>query len=523
MPIHLPAGGVLFLMGANGTGKSSLIHHVYSRYSARSRLITAHRQTWLESNSVNMSARQKQQEQRNIQRNDTNQTARWRDDYSTNRVNLAIADILAAEGARAQDIATAIDDHDPERALTISEDRPSPLSIISDLLKSSNLPISLSVLGGEELQATKRGEEYSIEQLSDGERNAFLLAANVLTAEPGTLFLIDEPERHLHKSIVAPLLESLISRRDDCAFVISTHDVTLPLERSDASVLLLSDCLFNEGSPSEWDAELLPSGESIGEDVKRDVLGARRRILFVEGSTRSLDIRLYGLAFPNIGIVPKGGHGEVERSVKAIRGSEDLHWADALGIIDRDGRPDSEVEDLSARGVYALDVYSMESIYYHPSVQQLLAERLHDDPQSNIEAARTGAIEEIAKAKEELVARALERMVRRVILERIPARAEIGAGLPLQIEVDAASLPSDPRDELDSAIETEDFEFIIRHHPLQATGALAVIAGSLGFRNRTAYEDAVLRMLRDDPEALEFVKSLFGGLAPSLEAPEASS
>ncbi|WP_442947933.1 AAA family ATPase [Nostoc sp.] len=44
------------------------------------------------------------------------------------------------------------------------------------------------------------GTPYSIAELSDGERNALLIAANVLTVKNGTLVLIDEPERHLHRS-----------------------------------------------------------------------------------------------------------------------------------------------------------------------------------------------------------------------------------------------------------------------------------------------------------------------------------
>ena len=46
-------------------------------------------------------------------------------------------------------------------------------------------------------------------QMSDGERAAAIIAATVLVADPGTLFLIDEPERHLHRSIIEPFLSAL--------------------------------------------------------------------------------------------------------------------------------------------------------------------------------------------------------------------------------------------------------------------------------------------------------------------------
>ena len=79
--------------------------------------------------------------------------------------------------------------------------------------------------------ASKSGSKpYSIAQLSDGERNALLIATNVLTVKDGTLVLIDEPERHLHRSIISPLLTHLFAQRPECAFIVSTHDVMLPLD-----------------------------------------------------------------------------------------------------------------------------------------------------------------------------------------------------------------------------------------------------------------------------------------------------
>ena len=79
---------------------------------------------------------------------------------------------------------------------------------------------------------------YSVAELSDGERNAFLIAADILTAGTGTLLLIDEPERHLHRSIISPLLSLLFAKRKDCFFVVSTHEVMLPLDNPAAQTLL---------------------------------------------------------------------------------------------------------------------------------------------------------------------------------------------------------------------------------------------------------------------------------------------
>ena len=54
-----------------------------------------------------------------------------------------------------------------------------------------------------------------------------IIAGHVITAEPETVFLIDEPEKHLHRSISQPFLLALFELRKDCAFIISTHDIDL--------------------------------------------------------------------------------------------------------------------------------------------------------------------------------------------------------------------------------------------------------------------------------------------------------
>ena len=199
--ITVQTGESIFVMGANGTGKSTLIHRLNNEHHARARFIPAHRQTWMESNSVTMNSRDQEKTEQNIRQGTTRADARFRDNYSGARVSLSIAELLAAEAARDHDIAIAIDRGKPKRARKISRNRPSHLRTISSLLQSSGLPITISAHNGEELRAVKHGQEYSIEQLSDGERNAFLLAATILTTEQGTLFLLDEPERHLHRSI----------------------------------------------------------------------------------------------------------------------------------------------------------------------------------------------------------------------------------------------------------------------------------------------------------------------------------
>ena len=76
-----------------------------------------------------------------------------------------------------------------------------------------------------------------------------------------------------------------------------------------------------------------------------------------------MDLPFYSALFPDISVVPKGSCIDVQRAVSGLRGSQGLHHVEAFGLIDRDDRDEEEVKPL-ADGVFALDVYSVESLYY---------------------------------------------------------------------------------------------------------------------------------------------------------------
>jgi hypothetical protein len=253
----------------------------------------AHRQNWFPSNSLTLSPHERNSLITNIKNYDGHVDSRWKDDYSANRVSVALYDLIDAENIRARNIARAMDTGQTELAAELSR-KDAPMKVTNEVLRLSNLPIEISVSDTQELHAKKNGgSSYGISELSDGERNALLIAAKVLTAPGNSLFLIDEPERHLHRSIISPLLSMLFQKRSDCAFVVSTHEVMLPLDNPTARTLLVRACRFQgRGNPVAWDADLLPAGGGLDEETKRDILGARRKIIFVEGAETSLDKRL---------------------------------------------------------------------------------------------------------------------------------------------------------------------------------------------------------------------------------------
>ena len=227
--LQLEAGEILFVLGANGTGKSSLMFHFAQNNAGKTRKISAHRQTWMNTDTLDMTPASRLQTEQNIRNADGNQTSRYRDDYAAQRASITIYELIDSENVRAREITAFVDAGDMEAAVKASV-KEAPITIINELLMQSNIPITISIRENGRVMASKDGgSEYSAAELSDGERNALLIAGNVLTAPPATLLIIDEPERHLHRSIISPLLSQLFERRSDCGFVVSTHDHDLPL------------------------------------------------------------------------------------------------------------------------------------------------------------------------------------------------------------------------------------------------------------------------------------------------------
>lgn len=536
--LSIEAGNVLFILGANGAGKSNLMHRFYTKHFGAARRISAHRQTWLASNAVSLSPEQKRQTEETILQNDRSPDSRWLDHTPAQRPGISIFDLIDSENVRARTITSVVDGGNIDLSNLLSAEGGSkdvindllrlsaekaPIAVINELMQLSNLPIVISVHENEQVLARKSGSDpYSVAELSDGERNAILIAADVLTVKPNTLVLIDEPERHLHRSIISPLLTLLFAKRSDCAFVVSTHEVMLPLDNPNSQTLLLRGCTYEKKSVSAWDTDFMQTDAEIDEALKKDILGARRKMLFVEGSEGSLDKPLYSLVFPNVSVIPKAGCKEVEHAVAGIRGTDSLHWIHAFGIVDNDGRNSEEIERLKARGVYALAVYSVESVYYHPKVQQAVTERHADvtgeDAQARIAEARAAAISTIAVHKQRLSERAAERNLRELLFDRLPGKKEFAAGLPLNITLDIPGVVTAKCTALDQAIKNNDLESLIKFYPVRDTGALGVIAKKLGFTNRTQYESTVRRLLMDDDGVLMFVRSLFGSLTPDIAA-----
>ncbi len=73
--------------------------------------------------------------------------------------------------------------------------------------------------------ATFNSCNYSGTEMSDGERVALYLMAQILCVPSQSIIIIDESEVYLHKSIMNRLWDKLEEYRKDCLFIYITHDI----------------------------------------------------------------------------------------------------------------------------------------------------------------------------------------------------------------------------------------------------------------------------------------------------------
>lgn len=509
-------GEILYVLGANGTGKSSLITRFFGQHIGSVKRIAAHRQTWFDSNTLDLTPRHRQDLENNVRDQDRQLHARYREWNPAGRANMAIFDLIDADTMQERKIASFVRSGNLEGAAEEAE-TPSPIEVINELMKLSNIPIRIQVEEGQKITASKNnGPSFSVAELSDGERNAFLIAADVLTAKSNTLILIDEPERHLHRSIVAPLLRLLLEKRGDCGFIISTHEIMLPMDTPGSSTLLVRKCEYEGQNVKSWDVDTIEGGFAIDEDLKKDILGSRRKIIYVEGATQSLDMPLYSLLFPMVSIVPKDGCKDVENAVRGLRSATDMHWVSAWGIIDRDQRTEDEARRLREAGIWCLSHYSVESLYYHPIVLRGLAQRQSqltgEEAVALLAAAESGALEAAKNQKNHLVNSAVTRTVRNMIMQSLPTAKDVVANTPISVTIDVAKLRAAEDVIFDGYLAAKDFDALLGRYPLRESSAFGRVIDGLKMKDQATYRKSALKLIQEDETVLVALRKLLGDL-----------
>lgn len=278
-------------------------------------------------------------------------------------------------------------EHDEIRRLQESnKDIPKIQPTIVDRVKKiweELLPQRKLDLSANNVHAIYNDKSYHGQEMSDGERVILYMICQTLLLEPNTLFIIDEPELHIHKAILNKLWTRLEQERQDCVFMYVTHDLNFAVSRNNPKVIWMKSYNGN----NTWEYKILEDIEydKLPEELLYEIIGTRQKILFVEGTHESLDYKIYSEIYGNIyHIIPCESCVNVIKYVESKKSYQMLSDIKVYGIIDRDYKNETELNSLEKDGIYSLKVAEIENLFVVPELLELYKEEFGlDDEKLN--------------------------------------------------------------------------------------------------------------------------------------------
>lgn len=370
LEIALNAGSSLMFVGANGSGKTRLAASIERKAGETAHRIAAHRALNLNPKVAKVSESQALRSLRYGGADDNldirhREGRRWGQKSATYLLN--DFDYLL-QALFAEQTNTALETHKNSRKGRHEEAKLTKFEKLQEIWETLLPHRKLNITGDDIKVSATDTAPYNANEMSDGERSIFYLIGQTLVAAPNSLLIVDEPELHVHRSIIGSLWDELEAARDDCGFVFITHDIEFASSRDAEKFSIKS-----YSSAPAWEMEKVPSETGFGEELTTLILGSRNPVLFVEGDKSSLDVSLYRHCIPNRTIVPAGSCEQVIHSVVSLRNHAQLTRIACTGLIDADDRTEDDIDSLESRGVQVLPVSEIENILLLPIVSKQIA------------------------------------------------------------------------------------------------------------------------------------------------------
>jgi energy-coupling factor transporter ATP-binding protein EcfA2 len=516
--LEIRAGCVLMVAGPNGVGKSALLGEI-ARGIGHSDVVETFfgsRQIQFANEEVDQVGQGLKQFQLQINSNVT----RFRHPWGEQHLKSVVRRVLNLELQTNSDIVRLAEQGaEIEKA---KEGLTRPIFVLNEIFSISGLPIAFCLEDGM-LKAKRGASSYGIDRLSDGERAALLVAGAVVIRPKGTYIVIDEPERHLNPAISGPFLSALIRARSDLGFILSTHDLQLLEWLQPDQVLHVRDSTLIQENPEQrrYDLSLISAPSEIPEELKIAVLGARKKLLLVEGTSTSEDQSLYRLCYPDWHVVAKGGWESVASGVKALSRSDEYHWLIVAGLIDADGRSAEEKDSLLEESVYALPSPTIENIFLNPFVISEMAASAADhfggpSAEARIESAVEALRICLVDGMDEIIARRTAWEVNRRISGLKVSVREVREGADLAGPIDILGAKADIETELNEIVSEGISLSLLTKLPIKNSPIPTKISKSLGYHSFTEYKSAVLRQIEIGTAHGKNIKSWLKSAIPTV-------
>lgn len=386
-----------------------------------------------------------------------------------------------------------------------------------DLIKSTweaILPHRELIIGGLRIQTQVKGasqKTYNSSEMSDGERVVFYLIGQCLAAPENGIIVIDEPEIHLHKSIQAPLWTAVEGLRRDCIFVYLTHDVDFAAAREEAMKVWLKSFDGNA-----WDWQLIQDCSELPRELILELLGSRKPVVFVEGDEGSHDVALYRQVLQNFLVLPRGGCSQVILAVKALRRNEQLHHLQVYGLIDRDRRPQVEIDALMSENIFCLDVAEVENLFCTPDILAVVSNQLARNPAADLDAVSNHVFKQLQSELDNQISLRVASEIKHKLNNfntNTKGQANLKSALQnLVLSINVESLYAEHQAELTSIISSNDYVSLLKVYNRKSLAAQ--VGSALGLKNGELAE-LVIRLAKSDRASVVHaaVKKHFGGFS----------
>lgn len=303
-------------------------------------------------------------------------------------------------------------------------------------------------------------QQYHSSEMSDGERVALYLIGTIVCVPLDQLVIIDEPELHIHKAVQARLWDAIENARPDIGFIYITHDLDFASSRTKATKYWLE-----KYDGATWSIHAIPTEDGISERVMMEVLGSRKKVLFIEGDPGSLDETLYRIAYPEWHIRSVGSCEKVIQATKGFNGLKELHHNQAVGIIDRDFRQSFEIDLLAQDQIHVLPVSEVENILLTEPMLAAMQSRFAPERTEAVQEAKQKVIDEFSRSIDSISIRTIKRELRdklRQIDIQEANDVDLNQILIEKVgEIDVNALFKNTQDELTKQVADQDYKKIL--------------------------------------------------------------
>lgn len=351
-------------------------------------------------------------------------------------------------------------------------------------------------------------KKYNGSEMSDGERCIFYLIGEVLCAPKQSIIIIDEPEMHIHVSLIKHFFDLIENERPDCAFIYLTHSIDFAFSRQNAKKIWAKS--YEDG---KWDYEVLNSEMPIPEQLYLEVLGSRLPVIFIEGDNSSIDYELYSQVFTDYTLKPVNSCMKVIQITKSFNDAIDVHNIQSYGIIDRDRRDKVDVNNLVSKNIWVLDVAEAENLLLLEEIVKVVANHMGKDPDVTFTAVKKNLIDFFTTEMHSQVLLFFKEVLSRKYRELTDFNSQNYTDAISEIDtkyagIDRQMIYDEIKDDFQKVLDSEDYDGILRVFNLKnALIPHSNICEETGVRNKEAYRKLVITLLKNNDSNSERIRN----------------